>query len=307
MYTKSISTIMVMLTLISGCKPKPAPTPQEKPAEQTESKVVSIIAPFAQIGKLAGEFKFTEGPAVDSKGNVYYTDIPNNNIMKHSIEGKSVVFISDSGGANGLYFDDKDNLLICEGGRRQVTMVTPGGDTKVLADKYQGKKFNSPNDLWLDGKGGIYFTDPRYGNRDNMEMEGEHVYYITPSGEKVIRVIDDMVRPNGLIGTPDGKTLYVTDHGGGKTFQYSINEDGTLSEKTLFVERGSDGMAIDEKGNIYLTTDAVEVYSPEGKLVEKIEIPERPANVTFGGKDNKMLFVTARTSLYAIRMNVTGR
>lgn len=297
MGTKTILTVIVILTLTSGCMEKPAPI---------EPQVISIIAPLAQIGKLAGEFSFTEGPAADSKGDVYFTDIPNNSILKYPVDGELSVFTSDSGGANGLYFDKKDNMLICEGGRRQVTMLTPDGQTKVLADKYDSKKFNSPNDLWPNGKGGIYFTDPRYGNRDNMEMEVEGVYYITPAG-KIIRVIDDMVRPNGVIGTPDGKTLYVADHGDGKVFKYSINQDGTLSEKAVFVERHSDGMAIDEKNNIYITTEAVEVYSPKGELLETIEIPEWPANVTFGGKDNKTLFVTARKSLYAIKMGVSGK
>ena len=302
MNTRSIPTIVTLiLTLTLGCKPKPAPAPQE-----TEQKATSIIAPLAQIGKLAGDFAFTEGPAADSKGNVYFTDIPNNNILKYSTDGKLSIFKSSSGGANGLYFDPSDNLFVCEGGRRQLTTIAPDGKTKTIADKYQGNYFNSPNDLWLDSKGGIYFTDPRYGNRDNMSMTGEHVYYLTPARDNIIRVIDDMTQPNGLIGTPDGKTLYVTDPGSDKTFRYTINDDGSLSDKTLFVEKGSDGMTIDSQGNIYLTTDTVDIYSPNGDLIEKIQTPERPANITFGGKENKTLFITARTSLYAIKMNVTG-
>ena len=176
----------------------------------------------------------------------------------------------------------------------------------VLADKYDGKRFNSLNDLWIDLKGGIYFTDPRYGNRDNMEQDGEHVYYLSPDRKNVIRVIDDMVRPNGIIGTRNGKVLYVTDHGGKKTFVYTINADGTLSNKKLFASEGSDGMTIDNEGNVYLTTSAVTVYNKKGEKIETIEVPERPANVCFGGKDRHTLFITAQKSLYALQMRVKG-
>ncbi len=176
----------------------------------------------------------------------------------------------------------------------------------MLADKYQDKRFNSLNDLWIDTKGGVYFTDPRYGSRDNMEQDGEHVYYLTPDRAKVIRVIDDMVRPNGIIGARDGKKLYVTDHGGKQTFVYTINEDGTLSKKKLFASEGSDGMTIDNKGNVYLTTNVVAVYNKKGEKIDQITVPEQPSNVIFGGKDKKTLFITARTSLYSVGMQVKG-
>jgi L-ascorbate metabolism protein UlaG (beta-lactamase superfamily) len=180
------------------------------------------------------------------------------------------------------------------------------GNVTVLAHSYQGKKFNSLNDLWIDPNGGVYFTDPRYGPRDNMEQDGEHVYYLSPDRKRLIRVISDMVRPNGVIGTPDGKRLYVADHGGKKTFVYDINKDGTLSNKTLFAEEGSDGMTIDNEGNIYLTTKVVAVYNKKGQKIEEIQVPEQPANVTFGSKDKQTLFITARTSLYSIKMRVKG-
>jgi len=266
----------------------------------------SIEAPGAQVKKLAGGFRFTEGPASDAEGNIFFSDIPNNRIHKWSLDGKLTVFRENSGGANGLFFDKNGNLLACEGGGRRLVSINPKGEIEVLADKYQGKRFNSLNDLWIDPKGGIYFTDPRYGSRDNMEQDGEHVYYLSPRRNKLIRVIDDMVRPNGLIGTPDGKILYVTDHGGGKTFSYTINQDGTLSNKKLFAPEGSDGMTIDNQGNVYLTRGAVAVYNKNGEKIEVIKVPEGPANVCFGGKDNKTLFITARTSLYSVRMSVSG-
>lgn len=266
----------------------------------------SVVAPEAQVRKLTGTFRFTEGPAADAQGHIFFTDIPNNRIHKWSLDGTLSVFRENSGGANGLYFDKEGNLLVCEGSGGRLISITPNGAVTVLADKYEGKPFNSLNDLWIDPQGGVYFTDPRYGNRDDLPQDGEHVYYLAPDRKKVIRVIDDMVRPNGLIGTPDGKHLYVTDHGGKKTFSYTITADGTLSGKTLFCSEGADGMTLDSLGNVYLTTSVVAVYDKEGKKIEEITIPERPANITFGGPDRKTLFVTARTSLYSIKMNTAG-
>jgi gluconolactonase len=259
-----------------------------------------------QIEKLADGFQFTEGPAAYGNGDIYFTDIPNNQIYKWTLNEILSTFRENSGRANGLYFDEDGNLFICEGGNRRLTSLSPQGELTILADKYEDKKLNSPNDLWLDPKGGIYFTDPRYGNRDNLEQDGEHVYYLSPNREKLVRVINDMVRPNGVIGTPDGKILYVADTGTNETYKYTINPDGTLSEKKLFVLQGSDGMTIDSKGNVYLSGEAVLVYNSDGELIRTIEVPERPSNVCFGGKDKKTLFITARTSFYSIRMRVGG-
>ena len=266
----------------------------------------SVIAPGAKVEKLAGDFKFTEGVASDAEGNVFFSDIPNNRIHKWSVDGKLSAFRENSGGSNGLYVDKKGNLLACEGTGRRLVSIDPKNSVTVLADKYQDKRFNSLNDLWIDPKGGIYFTDPRYGPRDDMEQDGEYVYYLSPDRKKLTRVINDMVRPNGIIGTADGKLLYVADHGGNKTFVYTINKDGTLSNKKLFASEGSDGMTIDNEGNVYLTTKVVAVYNSKGQKTETIEALEGPANVCFGGKDMKTLFITARTSLYSVRMRVKG-
>lgn len=266
----------------------------------------ALVAEGAKLEKLAGGFKFTEGPAADAAGDVFFSDIPNNRIHRWSATGGLSVFLENSGGANGLFFDKAGNLLACAGSDRRVVCIDPQGKLTVLADKYDNKRLNSPNDLWLDPKGGIYFTDPRYGPRDDLEQDGECVYYLPADRSRLIRVIDDMVRPNGLVGTADGRRLYVADHGAGKTFVYHINTDGTLSEKKLFAAKGSDGMTMDSQGNIYLTTDAVAVYDAQGARIGTIEVPEGPSNVCFGGPDKQTLFVTARTSLYAIRMNVRG-
>ncbi|MEM0896614.1 MAG: SMP-30/gluconolactonase/LRE family protein [Verrucomicrobiota bacterium] len=266
-----------------------------------------LIAPGAKVEQLATGYTFTEGPATDANGDIYFSDIPNQDIHRWSVSKRKVtVFMDESGGTNGPYFDKDGQLLGCQTVEKQVVSIEP--ETKKvtpITSEYNGAPYNKPNDLWIDPKGGIYFTDPNYGKQEKTQ-DGEHVYYINPSRDKVIRVADDFNKPNGLIGTPDGKTLYIADPGAGKTYQYTIADDATLTNKKLFCESGSDGVTLDEKGNLYITAAAVDIYSPDGKLLESIETPERPANVTFGGKDNKTLFITARKSLYAIEMAVSG-
>lgn len=284
-------------------------TPKAIGERKMETKVSiksSLVAPNAKVQKLAGGFKFTEGPAADAKGNIFFSDIPNSRIHKWSLTAGLSTFREDSGRANGLFFDKSGNLIVCEGGRRQLVAITPGGKIIVLADNYKNKRLNSPNDLWITPAGGIYFTDPRYGSKDDMQQGGEHVYYLSADRKKLIRVIDDMVRPNGLIGTADGKLLYVSDRGAKKTYVYKVNPNGTLSDKKFFAPEGSDGMTIDNRANIYLTTKVVSVYDSAGNRIEAIKIPETPANVCFGGRDKQTLFITAKTSLYSVRMQVKG-
>lgn len=281
-----------------------AATADDQTNTQTLVKA-GLVTPGEEVEHLHGGFLFTEGPAADAKGNVFFTDIRNNRIHRWSTEGELSVFREDSGGANGLYFDRKGNLLACEGGRHRVVSITPAGEVTVLTESFEGQPFNRPNDLWITPKGGVYFTDPMYG-RGERTQGGEHVYYLLPDRSGVKRVIDDMVRPNGIIGTPDGKTLYVTDHGGKKTYRYRTLPDGSLSGRALLADIGSDGMTLDERGNLYLTEDGVRVFAPDGKEVGRIVTPERPANVTFGGADGRTLFITARTGLYAVKMAVSG-
>lgn len=266
-----------------------------------------LVADDAKVERLADGFKFTEGPACDAQGNVYFSDIPNDSIHKWSTDGQLSTFSETSGGSNGLYFDGAGHLIGCQGKARQLGIFDSEGMAKPLADRYEGKRFNSPNDLWIDPRGGIYFTDPRYGAMDGLELDGFHVYYLDPKRTRVIRVTDDLVKPNGLIGTADGKKLYIADAGAGKTYVYTPKRDGTLSDKRLFVEQGSDGMTLDAQGNLYLTSRAVKVYDPQGKHLEDIAVGESPANVCFGGKDRRTLFITARTGFYAVPMRVRGQ
>ena len=265
-----------------------------------------LVAPGAKPVKLAGGFKFTEGPAVAANGDVYFSDIPNNRIHKWSVaDGKLSTFAEDTKGANGLFFAEDGSLYACQGLAKRVAAYTASGSgSSSLAKRHDGKKFNKPNDLWIDGKGGVYFSDPNYGNTEHTQ-DGEHVYYIPPGGE-VIRVADGFKRPNGLVGTPDNSTLYIADIGDKKIYRYAIQSDGTLKDRKLFCESGSDGMTLDRQGNVYLTAGSVKVFDPKGGEIANLKFPESPANVVFGGKDRKTLYVTARTGFYSLEMAVSG-
>ncbi len=266
----------------------------------------SVVAPGASLLPVSGSYGFTEGPAVDAQGNIYFSDLAAGQIYKWSTDGAVTLFIDQLNAPNGLYFDKEGLLVACESGNGRLISIDSEGQVTVLADQYNQVQFNEPNDLWIDPKGGIYFTDPVY--QSPVLQDGEHVYYLTPNQDQIIRVIDDMVRPNGIVGASDGETLYVTDHGAGQSFTYDINENGSLSNKQLFASIGSDGMTIDNEGNLYLTTDdAVRVFDAAGNHLEDIEISaEQPTNVQFGGTDNHTLFITARTAAYTIQMRVQG-
>jgi len=283
--------------LVSAKRSEDGPTQEKK----------SVVAPGAKVEKLAGGFNFTEGPIADAQGNIYFTDIYNNRIHKWS-DGKVSIFRENSGLANGLDIDDKGNLYVCEGRNRWITRIDPNGIVTILCDNYKGKKLNSPNDLWRDRKGGIYFSDPSWVyKKEELELPGQYVFYLPADSNEPILVIDDMVGPNGIVGTKDGQLLYVADYGGNKTWVYKIKDDGTLSDKKLFVPAGSDGMELDEQGNLYLTGKGIAIADPAGKKIDYIDVPNPPSNLCFGGKDGKTLFITARDSLYSIRMTVKGQ
>lgn len=280
-------------------------------AQLSAEKKHNLIAKGAVLTKLSDQYSFTEGPAADKKGNVYFTDQPNNRIMKWSVNGELSVFMENAGRANGLYFDHVGNLLACADEKNEIWKIDQNKNYTVLVNDFEGKRLNGPNDLWVDPKGGIYFTDPFY-KRDywrhtSKEIEKECVYYLSPDKSKITNVDNDLVKPNGIIGTSDGKMLFVADIGANKTYSYTINSDGSLGKKTLFTESGSDGMTIDESGNIYLTGKGVTIFNPQGEKIAHIDVPEPwTANVCFGGKKRKTLFITAGKSVYTLEMNVRG-
>ena len=272
----------------------------------------TLTADGAELRLVANGFLFTEGPAADAHGDVFFTDQPNNRILKWSEANNTIsTYMEPSGRANGLYFDHNGNLLAAADEKFELWRIDPEKNVTALLDAFEGKKMNGPNDLWVDPKGSIYFTDPYYQrpywSRTEKEMKHEGVYYIAPGQQEPKMVVADFVRPNGLIGMPDGKTLYITDAGDNKTYAFVIAEDGSLEARKIFVNMRSDGMTLDERGNVYLTGDGVTVFNKNGEQVLHIAVPEKwTANLTFGGADRKTLFITASKGVYTLKMNVRG-
>jgi len=276
-----------------------------------EDNLKYILEPGAKLEKLAGGFSFTEGPTADKKGNVYFTDQPNDRILLWNDKIHLTFFMEPASRSNGLALDAKGNIWSCADEKNELLRISPDKKTEVMAGGYDGKLFNGPNDLWISPSGGVYITDPFYSrtwwSHTQMPQEKQRVYYLKPDHKTIIVVADDLLQPNGIVGTPDGRTLFVADIRGGKTWSYTISSDGTLTDKKLFCEMGSDGMTIDSKGNIYLTGKGVTVFDKTGKKLGNIPVPESwTANVCFGGKNRKTLFITASKGFYSIKLKVKG-
>ncbi len=277
------------------------------PMQDTSS---NIIADGAKPKLVTDQFSFTEGPAVDKEGNIFFTDQPNDKIWKYDTEGQLSVFLDKTGRSNGMYFDKKGNLITAADEKNQLWSISPDKKVTILLDNYQGKRFNGPNDLWIHPKGGIFFTDPYYQRpyweRKKSEMNGHHLYYL-PKGKKEASIVDsNLIKPNGIIGSADGKHLFVADINDKKTYKYDINKNGSLANRRLFTAMGSDGMTLDNKGNLYITGQGVSVFNPDGKKIEHISLPGWTANVCFGGKNRDILFITSNTSVYTLQMKVRG-
>ena len=270
----------------------------------------SIIADGATVDQAGTGYSFTEGPAESQDGKVYFTDQPNDRIYVWDENEGISLWLEGTLRSNGMFFDQHGRLFTCADMYNQLGYFDADKNFHLVYEKYNDKLLNGPNDVWVAPGGGIYFTDPYYHRSWWDEGRGEEqnargVYYLSPDGD-ITRVIDDYKQPNGLVGTPDGKILYVADINDGKVWKYDIGEDGALHNKTFFAPHGSDGMTIDQEGNVYLTMGKVWVYSPKGELIEEIEIPESPSNICFGGKDKNILFITARTSVYTLKTRMKG-
>ncbi len=278
-------------------------------ADTTISKLVS---PNAELKLISNQFTFTEGPATDKAGNVFFTDQPNNKIWKYDTKGKLSVFMDKSGRSNGMYFDKKGKLISCADEIDQLWSIDPSsGAHTVLVTNYKGQRLNGPNDVWVHPNGNIYITDPYYQrdwwNRTKPDIQGEKVYCLPKGKKELVMVADSFRRPNGIIGTPDGKYLYVADINDNKTYRFSIQKDGSLKDQTVFIPQGSDGMTIDDKGNIYISGNGITIYNSRGEKIEHINVPAKwTANLCFGGKDRHQLFITASESVYTLQMQVKG-
>lgn len=272
----------------------------------------SIIAPGATPVLISDQFSFTEGPATDKEGNIFFTDQPNNKIWKYDINGELSLFMDKAGRSNGLYFDKKGNIIACADEHNQLWRISPDKKVNVLVEDYDSNTFNGPNDVWVNpANNGIYFTDPYYKrdywSKDHPPMRKQNVYYLSNNKKTAVPVEVEIQKPNGIIGTPDGRYLFIADIGAGTIFKYKINKNGRLSDKQLFANHQTDGMTIDSEGNIYLAGKGITVYNPKGQMIEQIPIPEGwTANVCFGGKEKDILFITASKSIYTLQMNVKG-
>lgn len=274
------------------------------------SQQSSIIAQGAKVEQAGTGYSFTEGPAEAADGKVYFTDQPNDHIYVWDENDGVTLWLDETFRSNGMFFDKEGRLFTCADLYNQLGYFDSNKNFHLAYEKYNNKLLNGPNDVWVAPNGGIYFTDPYYhrtwwdeGRGEEQDVRG--VYYLSPDGD-VVRVVDDYKQPNGLVGTPDGKVLYVADINDHKIWKYDIGADGLLSNKTYFAPHGSDGMTIDKEGNVYLTMGKVWVYSPAGELIEEIDIPESPSNICFGGKDKSTLFITARTSVYTLQTTMQG-
>jgi len=271
----------------------------------------SVIAPGAKLQKLAGGFAFTEGPTCDQAGDVFFVDQPNNRIMEWSVDGKLSTFMQPSGHANGMMFDADGNLIACADEHNQLWSIAPNKKVTVLVKDYQDKYLNGPNDVWVSPNGAMYITDPFYlrtwWDHDKMELPNEEVFYLSPDRKNLVQVTDDLKKPNGITGTPDGKTLFVADIGANQTWRCDIQPDDSITNKTLFCTMGSDGMTIDNEGDLYLCGHGVTVFDRTGRRIDHIDVREPwTANVCFGGTNHQTLFITASKSFYSIQMRVKG-
>ncbi|MGL6127697.1 SMP-30/gluconolactonase/LRE family protein [Chryseobacterium artocarpi] len=251
---------------------------------------------------VSDKFSFTEGPSADQEGNVYFTDQPNDKIYYWDWKTNQIIeFLDKTGRANGTHFDKDGFLITCSDDNGEMWKISKDKKIDVLFNNFEGKRLNGPNDVWNDTFGGMYFTDPLY-ERDywtnfKQEIPNKSLYYRNKEGK--ISKLDTFTQPNGIVGSEILKKLYVSDIDAGKTYVYDILDEGKLSEKKLFCEMGSDGMTVDKHGNLYLTGDGVHVFNREGKKIYHISIPEKwTSNVTFGGENNDVLFITASKSVY---------
>lgn len=276
---------------------------------QNSVKSQSIVSNGAEIQLVSDEFSFTEGPAADSFGNVYFTDQPNDKIYFWNWKTNKVEeFLDKTGRANGTYFDEKDYLITCSDESGEIWKINENGVAEILTTNFEGKRLNGPNDLWLDNEGGIYFTDPLYV-RDywknfKQEIFDKNLYYRNSEGK--ITKLDTFTQPNGIVGSLKFKKLYVSDIDANKTYVYDIAGAGKLTNKKLFCNLGSDGMTLDNLGNLYITGNGVTVFNSKGEQIHHIAVPEKwTANLTFGGENFSTLFITASKSVYTLKMNVS--
>ena len=283
-----------------------------RPFDAYAADLSSVIAESAKLELIVEDCKFTEGPAADKAGNVYFTDQPNDRIVRIGIDGAIADFMKPAGRSNGMFFAPNGNLIACADEQNQMWSINVADAAKTLLfDQHSGKKLNGPNDVWIHPSGVMFFTDPFYKrpwwNHDKAPQDVQALYRVDKDGETITRQEEPFKQPNGIVGDAKRSILFVADIGDKKTYSYPIEPDGTLGKRTLFCEEGSDGMTLDDAGNLYLTGKGVAVFQADGTKLGVIDVPENwTANVCFGGADHKTLFITASDSVYTIKMQTRG-
>ena len=283
--------------------------------ESKSSNFQNLFPKKVKIDRVATGFQFTEGPIWFSEENyLLFSDIPANKILKLTPDNRVTIFREPSNNSNGLTRDKQGRLIACEHGTRRVTRTEKDGSITVLADKFQGKNLNSPNDVVVKSDGAIYFTDPPYGIKpEQQEQPIQGVYRLSPDGNQIIIVADDFIKPNGLAFSPDEKQLYIDDSERRHIRVFDVKTDGTLANSRIFYDMNikqtglPDGMKVDVQGHIYCTgAGGVWVFDREGNHLGTIVTPEQPANCAWGDEDWQSLYITAQTSIYKIRVNIPG-
>ena len=277
----------------------------------------NILPEDSKLERLATHFQFTEGPVWNASGAfLLFSDIRANRIYKWSPINGITIFREPSGNSNGLTYDREGRLLICEHSNRRLTRIEKNGTCTIVLDQFRNRRLNSPNDVVINVNGVIYFTDPPYGiSPEEQELSFQGVYSLNPQSKKVTLLEDDFDRPNGLSFSPDEMILYIADSSSTRRHirAFDVKADGTLTNNRVFAEIRSelpgnpDGMKVDREGNLYVAAaGGIWVFSTEGLHLGIISTPEQPANCAWGDTDWKSLFITARTSIYRIKLGVSG-
>lgn len=261
------------------------------------------------VEKVAAGLKFTEGPVWSREGFLLFSDVPGNRIMKFTPGQGVSTEKEDASAPNGNAFDDRGRLYTCEGKSRRVVRTDKKGKVDVIAESWQGKRLNAPNDLVVSKNGNVYFTDPAFGKQaDTRELDFYGVYHAGPKGELEL-IAKPVGRPNGITLSPNGRILYVANSDEKNIRAYDVDKNGSVSNERVVVsgiDGVPDGIRVDEKGNLYVAARGIGIYSPKGELLRTIEIPETPSNCAFGDPDLMTLYITARTSVYRVRLDVKG-
>lgn len=262
-----------------------------------------------QIEKVSAGNRFTEGPVWSKEGFLVFSDVPNNRMLKFIPGTGNATYRENTNGANGNAIDTQGRLLTCESRTRRVVRQKKDGALEVLAEKFEGKRLNAPNDIVVRKDGHIWFTDPAFGDQaDRRELDFHGIFHISPKGELSVAA-KPKGRPNGIALSPNGRILYVANSDERCVHAYDVDGQGRATNERVFVKDipgPPDGLKLDEKGNLYIAATNLSVYTPQGKLLKTIELAEKPSNVAFGDPDYQTLFITARTSVYRMRLDVKG-